>query len=52
MTTRSSSGPTGADSSTGKEVSRFKDRGRVRVDGKPSRLLFQYELPHDWALVP
>lgn len=29
-----------------------KDRGRVRVDGKPSRLLFQYELPHDWALVP
>ena len=29
MTTRSSSGPTGAGSSTGKEVSRFRDRGRV-----------------------
>lgn len=29
-----------------------KDRGRIRVDGKPSRILFQYELPHEWALVP
>lgn len=29
-----------------------KDRGRIRVDGKPSRMLFQYELPQDWALVP
>lgn len=29
-----------------------KDRGRIRVDGKPSRMLFQYELPQDWALLP
>lgn len=29
-----------------------KDRGRIRVDGKPSGKLFQYELPTDWALVP
>lgn len=29
-----------------------KDRGRIRVNGEPSELLFQYELPHDWALVP
>ena len=27
-------------------------RDSIRVDGKPSRMLFQYELPQDWALVP
>lgn len=29
-----------------------KDRGRIRVDGEPTDLLFQYELPREWALVP
>jgi hypothetical protein len=29
-----------------------KDRGRIRVNGEPSELLFQYELPKDWTLVP
>jgi hypothetical protein len=29
-----------------------KDRGRIRVDGEPSQMLFQYELPTDWVLVP
>lgn len=31
---------------------RRKDRGRVRVDGAPTRQLFHYELPTDWAIVP
>lgn len=29
-----------------------KDRGRIRVDGEPTDVLFQYELPSEWALVP
>jgi hypothetical protein len=29
-----------------------KDRGRVRVHGEPTDLLFHYELPREWALVP
>jgi len=29
-----------------------KDRGRVRRNGKPTRMLFRYELPPDWQLVP
>lgn len=29
-----------------------RDRGRIRVDGKPTNILFQYELPGEWALVP
>lgn len=29
-----------------------KGRGRIRVGGKPSRMLFRYELPREWALVP
>lgn len=28
------------------------DRGRIRVDGEPTDLIFHYELPSDWALVP
>lgn len=28
------------------------DRGRVRRNGKPTRMLFRYRLPSDWALVP
>jgi hypothetical protein len=31
---------------------RRKDRGRVRVNGKPTGRLFRYELPSDWAIVP
>lgn len=31
---------------------RRKDRGRIRVDGEPTDLLFQYELPQEWSLVP
>lgn len=31
---------------------RRKDRGRIRVGGEPTSLLFQYELPREWALVP
>lgn len=31
---------------------RRKDRGRVRINGKPTRRLFQYELPSGWAIVP
>lgn len=27
-------------------------RGRVRRNGKPTRMLFKYDLPQDWALVP
>lgn len=29
-----------------------RDRGRIRVDGKPTNIVFQYELPGEWALVP
>lgn len=29
-----------------------KDRGRIRIDGEPTDLVFQYELPTEWALVP
>lgn len=29
-----------------------RDRGRIRVGGKPTNILFQYELPGEWALVP
>ncbi len=29
-----------------------RDRGRIRVDGEPINVLFQYELPGEWALVP
>lgn len=29
-----------------------QDRGRVRYDGKPTRLLYRYELPDEWQLVP
>lgn len=28
------------------------DRGRVRRNGKPTRMLFRYRLPPDWAIVP
>jgi hypothetical protein len=31
---------------------RRKDRGRVRINGKPTRHLFRYELPSEWAIVP
>jgi hypothetical protein len=31
---------------------RRKDRGRIRVDGEPTDLMFQYELPGEWALLP
>lgn len=31
---------------------RRRDRGRVRVDGKPTDRLFHYELPSEWAIVP
>lgn len=29
-----------------------RDRGRIRSDGKPTRVLYHYDLPQDWALVP
>jgi hypothetical protein len=29
-----------------------RDRGRIRIDGEPTGMLFQYELPSDWMLVP
>jgi hypothetical protein len=29
-----------------------KDRGRIRAGGKPTRMLYHYDLPQDWALVP
>ncbi|MGH9175559.1 MAG: hypothetical protein ACRD1H_14435, partial [Vicinamibacterales bacterium] len=29
-----------------------KDRGRIRSEGEPTRILFHYDLPQDWALVP
>lgn len=31
---------------------RRKDRGRIRIDGKASGLLFHYELPESWTVVP
>ena len=31
---------------------RRRDRGRVRVNGKPTSKLFRYELPAEWAIVP
>jgi hypothetical protein len=31
---------------------RRKDRGRVRINGKPTGRIFQYELPSGWAIVP
>ena len=31
---------------------RRTDRGRVRVNGKPTSRLFRYELPAEWAIVP
>jgi hypothetical protein len=31
---------------------RRRDRGRVRIDGKPTDQLFHYELPREWAIVP
>lgn len=31
---------------------RRTDRGRVRRNGKPTRMLFRYRLPSDWAIVP
>lgn len=29
-----------------------KDRGRIRSSGRPTRTLYHYRLPQDWALVP
>jgi hypothetical protein len=29
-----------------------KDRGRIRTDGKPTRVLYHYDLPQEWALLP
>lgn len=31
---------------------RRNDRGRIRVAGEPTELMFHYALPDDWALVP
>jgi hypothetical protein len=31
---------------------RRSDRGRIRVDGEPIDMLFHYELPGEWALLP
>jgi hypothetical protein len=28
------------------------DRGRVRVDGKPTERFFRYSLPQDWLILP
>lgn len=28
------------------------DRGRIRASGKPTRALYHYRLPSEWALVP
>jgi hypothetical protein len=28
------------------------DRGRIRVEGKPVRRLYQYSLPEEWSIVP
>ena len=29
-----------------------RDRGRIRVSGRPTRHLYRYELPSEWRLVP
>lgn len=29
-----------------------QDRGRIRTDGRPTRHLYRYVLPNEWALVP
>lgn len=29
-----------------------KDRGRIRVDGRPTRRYFRYELPNEWQILP
>ena len=29
-----------------------RDRGRIRRDGKPTRVLYHYELPTEWSIVP
>jgi hypothetical protein len=29
-----------------------QDRGRIRAEGRPTRTLYHYKLPTDWALVP
>lgn len=29
-----------------------KDRGRIRAQGRPTRTLYYYNLPTEWALVP
>ena len=29
-----------------------RDRGRIRVEGQPTRTQYWYELPHEWALLP
>lgn len=29
-----------------------RDRGRIRADGRPTRTLYHYDLPSDWAIVP
>lgn len=29
-----------------------RDRGRVRVEGEPTRTEYWYELPREWAIVP
>jgi len=31
---------------------RRKDRGRIRINGEPTEVLFHYELPRHWSLVP
>jgi len=31
---------------------RRKDRGRIRVNGEPTNMLFHYELPPTWSLLP
>lgn len=28
------------------------DRGRIRVDGRPTGRIYRYDLPDDWAIVP
>jgi hypothetical protein len=28
------------------------DRGRVRVDGRPTRQIYRYSLPEEWAILP
>jgi hypothetical protein len=28
------------------------DRGRVRVDGRPTRRIYRYSLPNDWLILP